>query len=113
MSCHSFESGLSQTAEKTSMIGWRQHWYTRTLKPCLSKASTAIAPTFSIVTEPRTNERYIRMTIRLTSRSEQQDLSCLIMLSHGQSLSGCLIDQAHHHHILTCHFHVDLLSVVC
>jgi hypothetical protein len=31
------------------------------------------------------------------------------MLSHDQSLSGRLINQAHHHHIFFRHFHIELL----
>ena len=104
-----YEDCLSLTAEKTAVIGWRQRRYTRTLKPCLRKTSTAIAATFGIVTQPRPNERYIRMMMHFASRSEQQDLLCLIVLSDGQSLSGRLIDQAHHYYILFRHSHAKLL----
>src|SRR2546423_13292532 len=49
------------------------------------------------------------MTMHFASRSEQQNLSCVKVLSDDQSLSGRLIDQAHHHHILFHHSHANLL----
>src|SRR5207247_802075 len=95
--------------KKTAVIRWRQHRHARTREPGLIKAATAIAPTFRIVTEPLTDERYIGMTMHFAGRSEQHDLSGLILLCHDHSLSGRLVDQAHHRHLLRCHFHADLL----
>src|SRR5947209_10363375 len=96
----------------TAAIRCRQHWHTRTLEPCLSKASTAIPSTFRVVTEPGTYYRHIRVTMHLTSRSEQQYLSRLIVLCRYQSLSCRLIDQAHHHDILNRHLHAEPPCVV-